>query len=197
MSKIEKKLELSRLSRKGDQETKKKKIPDFMIRAARSGSKSREKENNQEIKKTQRNNLKNKDLNLYQEDSKENIDLVNSIPEKTNNNNFYNDNDFSKNEIVNVTPNVNGINRVLNNSEEILNDQRKILERFSEVNAKLSNSEFDVQRLFSKLENDDLTLFNDKYSDCLRQVIEKLKCHNEELEGIKCKIIKIIYLFFY
>lgn len=163
-----------------------KKIPEYMMKLARSGSK--EKENNKEIKSKQRiGNMKNSDLNLMRDDSKEEqMDFINSIPENLAK--YKNDFDFTdRNEGTLITPSVNGINKILNNSEEILNEQRKILEKFSEVNAKLSNSEFDLQRLSSKLENDDLSLFNDKYSHCLEQVIDKLKSHNEELEGIKCK----------
>jgi hypothetical protein len=190
-SKIEKKLEISRLSRKPDEKETKTKQRENELKSNNN--------NNDRIKNIHFNNLKNKDLNLNLEDSIEHIDLVKSIPENNNINNniFYNDNqnDLSRNEIVNITPNINGINRVLNNSEEIINEQRKILEKFSEVNSKLANSEFDVQRLSSKLENDDLSLFNDKYSDCLRQVIAKLKSHNEELEEIKCKNLYIKILF--
>lgn len=185
-SKIEKKLENSRLSRKPDEKETK-------INQKESEVKGNNQIHFNNLKKNpliNPNSLKNKDLNINSEDSVEHIELIKSIPDN-NINNFFNEhqgqNDFSRNEAVNITPNINGINRVLNNSEEILNEQRKILEKFSEVNSRLANSEFDVQRLSSKLENDDLSLFNDKYADCLRQVIVKLKGHNEELEEIKCK----------
>ena len=171
----------------------KKKIPEFLMKAARSGSKDKEKM--KEIKQNQRMipNLKNSDLNLN--DSKEHLDFNYSIPETSNkfNTNEFDFSNTNRNEGNFITPNVNGVNKIINNSEEILNEQRKILEKFSEVNAKLSNSEFDLQRLSSKLENDDLSLFNDKYSHCLEQVIDKLKSHNEELEGIKCNFnLKLI-----
>jgi hypothetical protein len=188
-SKIEKKIEISKLSRKPEEKETKSKQKENELKSNK----------NEKIKKNHFNNFKNKDLNsinLNIENSIEEIDILKSIPEKNYNTNNYAEfqNDLNKTEIVNISPNIIGINRVLNNSEEILNEQRKILEKFSDVNSKMTNSEFDVQRLSSKLENDDLSLFNNKYADCLKQVILKLKSHNQELEEIKSKNHKINYI---
>ena len=134
---------------------------------------------------------KNKSMKTLESNlEKDDIDFVELLPEKYSvrnekvNNSFKNETKIPE---IKITPNISMINKLINNSNDIVNEQKNILENFSEVNKKLTSSEYDIQRLTSKLENDEFSHFAGKYSNCLNQVLENLKTHSEEVENIKCK----------
>jgi len=87
---------------------------------------------------------------------------------------------------IKQSPNITEINKVMMKSQDILKEQKIILETFSQVNQKLTASDNEIQNFNNKNENDDISNFMGKYSDCMKLLVEKLKGHAEEVEKIKC-----------
>ena len=145
-------------------------------------------------------------------DEKEDVSLIDLIQEKGNNiieskndnNNNYNnykkiDQSFKKNENydakininyaseIKITPYITLINNLINSSQDTLIEQTNILDNLNELNKRFVSSELEFQRQTNKAENDDFNNFTDKYLGILNEVIERLKCHSEEMENIKSK----------
>jgi hypothetical protein len=145
-------------------------------------------------------------------DEKEDVSLIDLIQEKGNSiieskndninnyNNYKNINQsFKKNENYNakinfnyaseikITPYITTINKLINSSQEALKEQTNILDNLNELNKRFVSSELEFQKQTNKAENDDFNNFTDKYLGILNEVIERLKCHSEEMENIKSK----------
>jgi hypothetical protein len=81
---------------------------------------------------------------------------------------------------------------LINNSNDILSEQNSLLEKFQEITKKVTSSDFEIERLFNKNENDEFSIFLEKYGVKLNSIMQKLKVHTEEVEEMKCKLFNLI-----
>jgi hypothetical protein len=89
---------------------------------------------------------------------------------------------------VKISKNVDTISRLINNSNEIISQQNDLLEKCGDITKKITSSDFEIERLMNKNENDDFSLFLDKYGNKFHNILDRLKSHTEEVEHIKCII---------
>jgi hypothetical protein len=90
---------------------------------------------------------------------------------------------------IKITKNVDTINRLINNSHDILSHQNSLLEKCEEISKKITSADFEIERQVHKNENDEFSLFFEKYSHNLTDMMGRLKLHSEEVENIKCNYI--------
>jgi hypothetical protein len=97
-----------------------------------------------------------------------------------------------KNVPFTISKNVETVKRLINNSQTLLNEQNNILDKYQDITKRITQSDFEVERILKKNENDEIENFLDKNGNKLNHIVNRLKTHDDEKEGIKCIINKVI-----